>query len=145
MKHDGRWDSQRKLVERITRITTRILAEGEGVALRFINQEVNASSNLTLTEVGDILTPLSWKSGGNTQIGTNLGSKILEPLVYRQIETKSLERPLLVTIITDGIPSEEKNSELVDAILECGNKLEGAKYPCESTCSCPILFVPIIV
>ncbi|KAK7752770.1 hypothetical protein SLS62_005322 [Diatrype stigma] len=145
MKRDGRWDSQRKLVERITRITTRILPEGEGVALRFINQDVNTSLNLTLTEIGEILAPLSWKSGGNTQIGTNLRSKILEPLVYSKIETKSLERPLLVTIITDGIPSEEKNSEFVDAILECGSKLGGAGYPRDSTCSFPVLFVPALV
>lgn len=145
MKRDGRWDSQRKLVERITRITTRILPGGEGVALRFINQEVSAASNLTLTEVGEVLAPLSWKSGGNTQIGTNLRAKILEPLVYSKLETKSLERPLLVTIITDGIPSDEKNSEFVDAILECGTRLKSAGYPRESTCSCLIVHVQAIV
>jgi hypothetical protein len=131
MKRDGRWDSQKRLVKRITQITTRILPEGEGVALRFINQDVDDSSNLTLAGIGNILEPMSWKPDGNTEIRTSLRSKILEP--------KSLERPLLISVITDGIPSGEKDSEFVDAILECSNKLEGAGYPRESACLCPTL------
>ncbi|EXX56772.1 hypothetical protein RirG_213100 [Rhizophagus irregularis DAOM 197198w] len=132
MKRDGRWDSQKRLVDRIAKITTRILPEGQGVALRFINQDVDNNSNLTLAEIRNILEPMSYMPGGNTEIGTYLRSKILEPLVYSKLESKSLERPLLISVITDGMPEGEKSSEFVDAILECGNKLEGAKYPRES-------------
>ncbi|CAG8662775.1 18303_t:CDS:2 [Rhizophagus irregularis] len=127
MKRDGRWDSQKRLVDRIAKITTRILPEGQGVALRFINQDVDNNSNLTLAEIRNILEPMSYMPGGNTEIGTYLRSKILEPLVYSKLESKSLERPLLISVITDGMPEGEKSSEFVDAILECGNKLEGAK------------------
>lgn len=145
MKRDGRWDSQKRLVDRIAKITTRILPEGQGVALRFINQDVDNNSNLTLAEIRNILEPMSYMPGGNTEIGTYLRSKILEPLVYSKLESKSLERPLLISVITDGMPEGEKSSEFVDAILECGNKLEGAKYPRESTCLCPtLLFQPVL-
>lgn len=142
MKREGRWDSQKLLVKRITRITTRILPEGEGVALRFINQDVDNSSDLTLAGIGDILDETSWMPNSFSQLGTNLRSKILQPLVYSKLETKSLERPLLISVITDGVPSKEKSTEFVDAILECGNYLEQAGYSRES--ACPILPRPSV-
>jgi hypothetical protein len=132
MHREGRWDAQKKLIQRITKITTRILPEGEGVALRFINREVDSSSNLTLDGIGKIMDPMPWQPGGNTAIGTYLRSKVLEP-VYSKIRAKNLERPLLISIITDGMPEPENKSELVNAILECGNILQYAGYPREST------------
>lgn len=144
MKHDGRWDSQKKLVLRIARIITRVLPEGEGVALRFINQDVDGSSNLTFEGIEDILEPMSWKPDGDTDIGTHLRPKILQSLVYSKLEANCLKRPLLISVITDGMPSGEKGSDFVDAILECGSKLEAAGYPRESAYLCPTLpFYPI--
>ena len=135
MKRQGRWESQKKLVQRITKITTRILPEGEGVALRFINRDVNNSSNLSLKGIEDIMEPMPWQPGGDTEIGTYLRSRILEPFVYDKIAAnEKLERPLLVSIMTDGMPEPENKSELVNAIVECGQKLQEAGYPRESTC-----------
>lgn len=132
MKREGRWESQKNLVRRITKITTRILPKDEGVALRFINQIVPNSSNLSLEGIGKIIDPMSWKTGGDTEIGTYLRLKILEPLVYSKLEGEKLERPVLVSIITDGMPDREDRSELVRSIIECGQKLQGAGYPRES-------------
>lgn len=135
MRLGRRWDSQKKLVQRITKITTRILPEGEGVALRFINRDLNNSSKLTFEEIGTIMD--SWQPNGDTKIGTHLKSKILEPLVYSKIEEENLERPLLITIITDDMPSSEDPSQLAKAILECGDRLQHAGYPRESACVIP--------
>jgi hypothetical protein len=134
MKRDDRWNAQKKLIQRITKVTTQILPEGEGVALRFINQKVDNSSNLTLDGIRRIMNSTSWDPSGNSEIGTNLKSKVLEPLVYSKIKDKNLERPLLVSIFTDGIPEPlENNYELVRVILECGNMLQNAGYPRKST------------
>lgn len=132
MKREDRWENQKKLIKQITQITTRILPEGEGVALRFINRDVDNASNLTLAEIGKILDPMPWQPGGNTEIGTYLRSKILQPLVYSKIKDKTLERPLLISIITDGMPEPEDKSKLANAIVECGNALQSADYPRES-------------
>jgi hypothetical protein len=130
MKREGRWDSQAQLVNRIARITTRILPKNEGVALRFINQGSSDDQTLSFEQIGTTLQGVTW--GGDTPIGTNLRSKILQPLVYDKLSSK-LERPLLISIITDGMPDPEPRSTLVDAIVECGDKLESAGYPREST------------
>ena len=133
MKREGRWEAQKDLIGRITRITTRVLPEDKGVALRFINREVDSSLDLNLERIKNIMDPMPWQPGGDTEIGTYLRSKILQPLVYDKIRTQSLDRPLLVCISTDGMPEPEKKTELSDAILECGRELEKANYPRKST------------
>ncbi|KAJ7031716.1 hypothetical protein C8F04DRAFT_1397042 [Mycena alexandri] len=132
MKRDGRWDAQVQLVKKIAQITTRILPEGDGVALRFINQNVDNSEKLSLQEIGSIMENMSWQPNGGTAIGTHLRSKILEPLVYSKLRPQTLARPLLISVITDGMPSQEKNKVFVEAIKECGDKLKQAGYSCES-------------
>ncbi|KAF7361170.1 putative ankyrin repeat protein [Mycena sanguinolenta] len=132
MKRDGRWDAQVQLVKKIAQITTRVLPEGDGVALRFINQDVNNSETLSFQEIGNIVENMSWKPKGDTPIGTNLKSKILEPMVYSKLQPPALARPLLISVITDGMPSQEKDEALVEAIKECGDKLTQAGYPRES-------------
>ncbi|GAP84999.1 putative ankyrin repeat protein [Rosellinia necatrix] len=127
MSSERRWESQAQLVRRIAQITTRILPDGEGVALRFINKDINNSDNLTLDGIRIALEQTS--PGGGTAIGTNLKSKILEPLVYSRLNQGGIKRPFLISIITDGEPSEENESALADAILECGRKLEAAGLP----------------
>lgn len=129
MKREGRWDSQNQLINRIARVTTRILPEGEGVYMRYINQQIPNSDSLKFEDLLDVVKPLTW--GGDTPIGTNLKSKVLEPLVYSKLPDK-LERPLLVSVITDGMPEPEPRSTFVDAIVECGDKLEAAGLPRES-------------
>jgi hypothetical protein len=129
MRRAGRWDSQNMLINRIARVTTRILPEGEGVYMRYINQQVPNSDSLKFEELLDTIKPLT--CGGDTPIGTNLRSKILEPLVYSKLPN-DLKRPLLISIITDGMPEPEPRETLVNAIIECGNKLDAAKLPRES-------------
>ena len=141
MKREGRWEAQKALVRRLTKITTRILPNGEGVALRFINREVDNSSNLDPIAVGKIMDPMQWQPGGNTEIGTYLRSRILEPLVYANIRTQSLDRPLLVCMTTNGMPEPEDKSKLSEAILKCGKELEKAGYPRKSTCIGSVVFL----
>ncbi|KAF5700687.1 heterokaryon incompatibility protein het-E-1 [Fusarium mundagurra] len=137
MKRQDRWGSQKKLIQRIANITTRILPDGEGVALRFINRDADDSSNLTPEGIAKVIDPMPWQPGGDSHIGTSLKLKVLEPLVYTKIKAKSLERPLLISIMTDGMPEPEPKSTLEDCILECGQMLQDAGYPRESMCLWP--------
>lgn len=128
MKREGRWERQKELIQRITQVTTLVLPEGDGVALRFINRDVDNATNLILEGRRDILKPMTWQPGGDTPIGTNLQSKILQPLAYDKIKNKLLDRPLLI-IITDGMPEPEDSSVLVKTILECERQLQENDYP----------------
>ncbi|KAL8413223.1 hypothetical protein RB594_004738 [Gaeumannomyces avenae] len=134
-RHENRWQTQRDLVKRIARITTRILPEGEGVALRFINQGVSdKSSNLTFNELCDMMDSANWMKKGRTDIGTHLRSKILEPMVYKKLLQNTFTRPLLVSVVTDGVPDPEDKDTLAMAIEECGSRLVVAGCPRDSMC-----------
>ncbi|KAK4205461.1 hypothetical protein QBC40DRAFT_270994 [Triangularia verruculosa] len=132
MHRENRWVYQKDLVLRIAKISTRILPEREGVALRFINQVIDDSSNLSLEQITKIMSETSWMPNGDTPIGTNLRSQILEPLVYAKLREGTFDRPLLISIMTDGMPSKEEPSELAEAIIECGKELQAAQFPRES-------------
>lgn len=117
----------------LAKLTTQVIPAGKGVALRFINREVDNSPNLTFERVQKIMDSMPLRLGSSTAIGRNLKSRILEPLVYSKIISQSLDRPLLITITIAGRPETEAESEFMNAIRECGRKLERAGYPRNST------------
>lgn len=87
MKRDGRWDAQRNLADRIARITTRILHPGEGVALRFMNQDVDNSSNLTFEQIENIIG--SVKCGFLLSSLSHLSSSPATPTIHSSIKITS--------------------------------------------------------
>ncbi|GLA40016.1 hypothetical protein AnigIFM63309_007621 [Aspergillus niger] len=129
MGHEDRWNVQKKLVKQLIKVTSQLLPAGKGVGLRFINREVDNSLNLTVDRVNNILNSMPLRLGGNTAVGTSLTSKILEPLVYSKAKLQILNRPLLIMTTIGGCPETEAESEIVDAIIECGKMLEIAGYP----------------
>ncbi|KAL3252186.1 hypothetical protein ABHI18_010220 [Aspergillus niger] len=129
MGHEDRWNVQTKLVKQLIKVTSQLLPAGKGVGLRFNNREVDESPNLTVDRVNNILNSMPLRLGGNTAVGTSLTSKILEPLVYSKAKLQILDRPLLIMTTIGGCPETEAESEIVDAIIECGRMLEIAGYP----------------
>ncbi|PCH33955.1 hypothetical protein WOLCODRAFT_160480 [Wolfiporia cocos MD-104 SS10] len=125
MSFDSRYDSQRELVTRIARIATKIVPDGTGIELRFINSA--SSSNLTAEEVDAAVAAVS--PGGGTRIGMTLRQKILQPLVYDVIERgQKLQRPLLVCAITDGCPMGEPTDAFKRVIIDCRRRLVDHGY-----------------
>ncbi|KAF7790149.1 hypothetical protein EIP86_001101 [Pleurotus ostreatoroseus] len=125
----NRFDSQRELVKRIARIATRIVPDTYGVELRFINATLPATScALSAAQVDQVVAAVRPSSG--SKLGTGLRNKILKPLVYDVLAdpARRFERPLLVTVITDGQPDPEPLSTFKDAIVECRRKLVNAGY-----------------
>ncbi len=139
---EKRWENQKALALRIARTTTRILPDGEGVALRFINQTTEESTSLDLEGIGQVLNSI--RPQGDTAIGTMLRARILEPLVYKPLAAGTLKRPLLVSILTDGGPMPEAKGMLASVIVECGNELVRKGRPRDCTFSFPLGLYGII-
>jgi hypothetical protein len=67
---------------------------------------------------------------GNTKIGTYLEKKILKPLIYDIVKSgKTLERPIIVSCITDGCPGGESPEKFKEMILKCVRFLREQEYP----------------
>ncbi|KAL7819630.1 hypothetical protein V8C26DRAFT_394689 [Trichoderma gracile] len=133
MKRDNRIQLQADLSERITSLTTRLVPEGTGIELRLINYPTqDFMSKPSPKDVSDILMNTVTYTGP-TEIGTNCRKKILEEVVYKPLRDGKFERPVLVSILTDGCPlgppgSNEKRDTLKDVILECGDILKKHGY-----------------
>ncbi|KAE8327130.1 hypothetical protein BDV39DRAFT_193046 [Aspergillus sergii] len=128
MEFDQRKDHLNDLAQRITSITTRVVPDNEGIELRFINEETTGQmSKPTMEEINTIMEKIPFN--GWTAIGTNLRTKVLQDYVYKHLDAGTLQRPVLVSIITDGQPdggpnSKETTETLQQVITECGKKLE---------------------
>lgn len=125
-----RADSQVQLVKRMAGLCTRIVPDDEGADLFYINgEEVQNEREAKIEERMKTHLPTS-----GTPIGTKLREKILDPFVYRVMRgpNKQFQRPLFITIITDGEPSREANNNkkaLEEAVLECLAELKKNGYP----------------
>ncbi|RAL03313.1 ankyrin repeat protein [Aspergillus ibericus CBS 121593] len=132
MKRDQRKDHLNDLAQRITSITTRVVPDTEGIELRFINETTTPDmSKPSVQKIDSIMKQVPFD--GWTEIGTNLKTKVLQDTVYQYLEIKTLKRPVLVSIITDGHPagpdrSPERIDTLRNAIQECGDRLEAHGY-----------------
>ncbi|KUL83786.1 hypothetical protein ZTR_06619 [Talaromyces verruculosus] len=127
MEMDSRLESQKQLVKRIARITTRLVPDGAGVELHFINYTKEFHGILDAGEVEDLVS--SVPVSGSTNIGTNMVRKILRPLVYDVLDRgEKLKRPIVISVLTDGMPNPEKPDVFRNAIIECGMRLKQAGY-----------------
>ncbi|KAI1207624.1 uncharacterized protein F4807DRAFT_172619 [Annulohypoxylon truncatum] len=134
---EDRMEDQRQLVGRIAAICTKIVPDELGVHLRFINSEPPHTNDLSADSIKDIMAQV--KPSGYTEIGTRLRERILNPLLYSQYndEVKNMRRPILISIITDGVPyggraSQEKLNTLQDEIMKCQDYLVAMDLPLRS-------------
>ncbi|KAH1386552.1 hypothetical protein KXX50_004235 [Aspergillus fumigatus] len=126
MREEMRWEAQRELVKRITNIATQLVPEDKGVHLRFINRAEPGWDDLRSEAIEENMT---FEPSGNTQIGTKLRDKILQPFIYDVLNRGiPLERPYLIMMITDGCPTAEAENTLKDVVMECGRKLREKGY-----------------
>ena len=120
------------MVKRISRIATMLVPEGVGVDLRFINHD-EIFTDLREDEINRAVNKVSLSYSGGTKLGKGLEERILKPLVYEPLDAGTLKRPLLISIITDGEPTDDPVNRFQQAILLCKQKLAKKNYPYFST------------
>ncbi|CEL03901.1 hypothetical protein ASPCAL05039 [Aspergillus calidoustus] len=129
MAEDGRMDRAKIMVTRLTRLATALVPDtniSSGVHLRFINKDDSTANDLREAAVSQRMqfTPEGW-----TELGTNLEKKILQPMVYDNLNsTGVLPRPLMILIVTDGMPSKEDEGTFRKTIMKCKGELTKKGY-----------------
>jgi hypothetical protein len=143
-KTGNRYEIQKQLVKRIASIATEIVPDDyAGVQLHFINSPSPSSPSQLLRDDKEIEQAIDRVTpSGGTKIGTNLHSKILQPIYDRVAIAPTaanpvpLKQPVLVCIITDGDPTSEPTDTLEKKIVECKKKLTDAKYEAKAVMFC---------
>lgn len=101
-----------------------------GISLRFINYKNDSHMN-NITSISEIEKAVSEVPfDGNTKLGTQLKCKVLVPFLVDRLERqkRKLDKPILITIITDGKPEGEDRDELKYTILWCKQYMERMGY-----------------
>jgi hypothetical protein len=132
----SRLESQKALVQRMAKIATKLVPDGTGVKLGFVNTDVERD-DLDEAGIQDVMNTIRLSKG--TQIGTRLKDKVLQPLIYDKLDRdETLKRPYLVLIFTDGHPTLEADDTFRDNVVECMRRVSNAYYEPEGVRFSPI-------
>ncbi|VBB18663.1 hypothetical protein YASMINEVIRUS_1194 [Yasminevirus sp. GU-2018] len=107
------------------------LMDEDGVVVRFINKELSKDQSGGISDfatVDDIFR--NTRPSGSTPTARELNNKILNKFVYEYLDSKSLQRPILIITITDGEPDGGRSGEnaVRDAIVACHKRASSSYY-----------------
>jgi hypothetical protein len=115
-------DDLKLILSRVVDITS--MFDDDGLSLRFFNGNDEFDNITNEQDAMNALAKVSYCGG--TPLGRNLVSKIFEPFVYAKARKNQLTKPVMVYIITDGVPDNKE--EVRDNIRKCKEWLGQTSY-----------------
>ena len=108
-----------------------MLFDDDGISVRCMNTspDVRLDNIKSEQEVEMLVSNIPFK--GLTPLGTELGRRVLEPLVISKAVAGKLNKPVMVITITDGQPSGEltgNDRTLHETIRSASARLAGTEY-----------------
>lgn len=124
-EEDGeRIDDLKLIMSRIAFATS--LFDGYGIQARFMHSTTEGNAIKSHQEVDQLIK--NTKFSGLTPTGRELEKKILKPLVVRPANSRTLQKPVLVIIITDGCPTGERQDDVARFISNARTTLRHSYY-----------------
>lgn len=104
VENDKRIQALKAFVRSVTTMLTAM--DTTGITIRFMNSLNDGDYNdiCDVERIEQIMSQTDF-TGRFTKLGKALESKILEPFVFQKTAASNLTRPVLITIITDGMVS----------------------------------------
>lgn len=102
------------------------LFDDDGIQVRFMNSDERADGLRSEAQAEQLVS--SHRFRGLTPLGTNLRSKVIEPLILPKLRSGNLRKPTLIVTITDGEPTGENRSTVGDVILSTVREAERSPY-----------------
>jgi hypothetical protein len=95
-----------QIVQRVLRVTTMLPPDSAGVLIKLLHPNAqpnpfpNPINSDAITNAVKDLDKIQYTYC--TPLGTNLREAVLEPFVYQKVKAGTFNRPVLISIITDG-------------------------------------------
>jgi len=129
MNFDEQWNQSTEKTDDLKLILSRVvditsLFDDDGLSIRFFNSSYEFDNITNEQEALNALAKVHYNGG--TPLGRNLLSRILEPFVYAKARKNQFTKPLMIYIITDGVPDNKQ--EVKDNIYKCKQWLEQTSY-----------------
>lgn len=129
MNFDEQWNPSTEKTDDLKLILSRIvdiasMFDDDGMNMRFFNSDMYFDNVSSEQQANSALLQIHYNGG--TPIGKNLVTKVLEPFVYAKARNNQLTKPVMIYIITDGVP--DNKNELKDNIRICKEWLKQTPY-----------------
>ncbi len=125
-ENGNRIDDLKFILSKVAGIAT--LFDEEGLVVRFINDNPNGGDGIRNgAEVESLVAQVPFRGG--TPLGEKLDTKIIQPLVLDQAYRGTMAKPVLVLIITDGVPTDTlPQYSIANVIVQAKNALRNTRY-----------------
>ena len=129
MNFDEQWNESTEKTDDLKLILSRVvdissMFDDDGLSIRFFNSNYEFDNITNEQEAMNALAKVRYNGG--TPVGKNLVSKVLEPFVYAKARQNQLNKPVMIYIITDGVP--DNKLELKENIRKCKEWLAQTSY-----------------
>lgn len=100
--------------------------DADGIEVRFLNSTKIGNGIKNDNDVQALVNANPFQ--GVTNLGKEMWSKVLDPLIVKPAQKGSLQKPVLVISITDGEPYPEPASKIRDVIKDTKKALKKSRY-----------------
>lgn len=123
-EHGERVDDLKYILSKVAEVAT--LFDEDGIVVRFMNSNVEGNGVRNSVEATHLLSQVYFS--GATPLGTHLNLKVIEPMILQRARSNTLDKPVMVVVITDGEPIGEKRDKIVEVIRNAKHCLDRTKY-----------------
>ncbi|KAI9768494.1 MAG: hypothetical protein M1840_004904 [Geoglossum simile] len=117
MVDDRRWETLKDILQRVAGLVN-VLKPQEGMSMRFLNYD-NDEHFDDLKDAEEVEEIVKWLNpNGETRLGGVLDEKVVQPMITGKAISGNFKQPVIVLIITDGEPTEERDT-LKNTIAKC--------------------------
>ena len=118
----NRFDIMKTVIDTIGFWST--LMDPDGIVVRFFNSDIEGNGIGNKKDVLNLFNKV--KPYGSTPIGKNLKEKVFNRIIQPLIMDKKLSRPVLIIIVTDGIP--DSKPDVINSICEIKSFCSKSSY-----------------
>lgn len=119
-----RIDDLKFILSKVSDLAT--LFDDDGVTVAFMNSSLTGTGIRSSADVANLVGKVSFS--GMTPLGRELDRKVVQPLILSPARGNALQKPVLVIAITDGEPSGEPRSAILDVVKRAKEALLRTRY-----------------
>lgn len=117
-----RTDDLQFIITQVAEIAT--CFDKDGITLRTFKDTLSADNLTNVVKVQTEVNKMNYNGG--TPMGNALRSYVLDPLVFKPASKQTLQKPVLVIVVTDGAP--DNKYDVRNAVLNAKSTLSNTKY-----------------
>lgn len=112
------------ILGRVAEVATNF--DTNGINIRFMNCNVQGNNIRDSISASNLVSQVQFN--GLTPLGSKLDEKVMRPFIVDPVQSRSLQKPVLVIVITDGEPTGEAPNTVLNVIKGVKQMVSNSQY-----------------